>query len=48
MEIGLQFWGGGVVMLVFEIVVGLRHMHCKVLGYMQLGYSIGVGVLSCW
>ena len=42
--IGVQYWGGGVVMLVGDMEVGQRHMHFLIWGYMQWGYSTGVGV----
>ena len=47
LKLGKGVGVGGVVMLVGDMVVGLRHMHCGNWGYMELGYSIG-GLQSCW
>ena len=41
---GYRIGVGGVDMRVGDMVVGVRHMHWENGGYMQLGYSIGVGV----
>ena len=43
----MQLWYslgvGSVVMLVADMVVGLKHVHIGIWGYMHLGHSIGVG-----